>query len=168
MRSDDIVNIINVVNIYPIAVDTQQWDLFDLAFTPDIAVDFGGAAVWGDLGSFKSAFAAIHAPFESTQHVAVFGDAASCLSYVHGRFIRTVPQGRNMFESSGWYDDRFVRTPDGWRISKRVCRMQWWDGNPAVLETMPGVKVEHVLNTLRGDAAAGNIHHISRLRESSR
>jgi hypothetical protein len=111
----------------------------------------------------------IHAPFEATQHatrghhVAVDGDRATCLSYVHARFIRQVPAGGNMFESSGWYDDELVRTPAGWRISKRSCRMVWWGGNPAVLETAPEVKVEQVLDSLRAEAAAGRLGHLRRL-----
>jgi hypothetical protein len=69
MKSDDIVEIVNVVDLYPIAVDTQHWNLFDAVFTNDVTADFGGAAVWNDLASFKAAFSAIHAPFDSTQHV---------------------------------------------------------------------------------------------------
>jgi hypothetical protein len=169
VKSDDIAEIVNVVNLYPVAVDTQQWALFDRVFTDDIAADFGGAAVWNDLRSFKAAFEAIHLPFESTQHVttnhqvALNGSKASCLSYVHGRFIRTVPSGGNMFESTGWYDDSLVKVSGGWRIQKRVCRMQWWGGNPAVLETVPGVKVEQVVHSLRSEAGARNIAHVTNL-----
>lgn len=169
MQAQDITDIGNVINLYPVAVDTQQWQLFDRVFTADASADFGGAAVWQGLEAIKQAFAAIHEPFTATQHVttnhqvAVEGDAATCLSYVHGRFIRPVPQGGSMFESSGWYDDRLVRTGQGWRIRHRACRMLWWGGNPAVLETMPGVKVEQVLDSLRAEAQAGNIGHVERL-----
>jgi hypothetical protein len=169
MGNSDIPAIVNVINLYPIAVDTLRWQLFDQVFTPDVMADFGGAAVWHDLASLKQAFEMIHQPFNATQHVTtnhqvvVHGERASCLSYVHGRFIRPVPEGGNMFESSGWYDDQLVRTPDGWRISRRVCRMLWWGGNPAVLETMPGVKVEQVLDTLRAEADAERIAHLAGL-----
>ena len=172
MSTQAVAAIINIINIYPVGVDTQTWDLFDLAFTDDVHVDFGGPAVWNDLASFKEAFAFIHDPFDSTQHVTtnhqvvIDGDRASCLSYVVGRFIRTVPEGGNMFESGGWYDDQLVRTSKGWRISRRICRMQWWTGNPAVLETMPGIKVEQILHTLRGEAKAGTIAHLHSLKKA--
>jgi SnoaL-like domain len=42
MQSEDIATVVNVINLYPVAVDTQQWDLFDLAFTADAGADFGG------------------------------------------------------------------------------------------------------------------------------
>ena len=95
--------IINLVNLYPVAVDTQRWALFDHVFTHDVVADFGGPAAWTDLATLKQAFAAIHAPFDCTQHVttnhhvALDGDRATCLSYVHGRFFRDVDGGR-MFE----------------------------------------------------------------------
>ena len=170
MDAQQIAEIVNLINFYPIAVDSQQWNLFDSIFTEDVAADFGGPACWQGLAPLKQAFEAIHAPFASTQHatrghhVALNGsDAATCLSYVHGRFIREVPEGGNMFESIGWYDDALVRTPAGWRIARRSCRIQWWGGNPTVLQTAPGVHVEHVLNSLRDEARGGRIGHFRAL-----
>ena len=87
----------------------------------------------------------------------------TAISYVHGRFVRDVPEGGDMFESTGWYDDALVRTADGWRIAKRKCRMMWWGGNPAVLQTAPGVNVEHVLDALSVEGKAGRVGHISAL-----
>lgn len=163
MRSDDVTAVINVVNLYAAALDCQQWELFDQVFTADAEADFGGPACWRDLASLKRDFAAIHAPFDATQHmttnhqVAVDGDRANCISYVLGRFIRPAPEGGNMFESGGWYDDRLVRTGDGWRIRSRTCRMVWWSGNPRVLQTTADVPVEPQLFSLKTEAAARRI-----------
>jgi hypothetical protein len=162
MRGEDIVEIISVVNLYPIAVDTRRWDLFDQVFTSDAQTDFGGGARWTDLTSLKRDFAVVHEPFEATQHVTtnhqVVGNEreANCISYVHGRFIRQVPGG-NMFESAGWYDDTLVRTAAGWRIKVRNCRAVWTGGNPKVLQTMEGVTGEQQLDSLSRDAAAGKL-----------
>lgn len=166
MCSEDIVRIINVINLYPIAVDTRRWDLFDQVFTADAHAEFGGPARWNDLISLKRDFETIHRPFEATLHVTtnhqvvVDGDRASCLSYVHGRFIREVPAGGSMFESAGWYDDVLVRTGAGWRIQTRSCRTVWSGGNPAVLQTMSGVSGERQLDSLSREAAAGRIGHL--------
>jgi hypothetical protein len=172
MDGQDIAAIVNLINLYPVAVDSQRWEVFDSVFTPDVHADFGGQAVWDGLEPLKQAFDMIHAPFDATQHatrghhVHLDGDRATCLSYVHGRFIRSVPQGGNMFESTGWYDDELARTTRGWRISRRVCWMVWWGGNPAVLETAPGVKVEQVLDSLRAEARAGRVRHLEALRKA--
>jgi hypothetical protein len=166
MPGEDLAAIVNTVNLYPIAVDSQQWDLFGQVFTTDVHADFGGQAVWDGLAPLVQAFAMIHEPFTATQHatrghhVAVEGDRATCLSYVHGRFIRPVPAGGDMFESSGWYDDALVRTPAGWRIASRTCRMIWWGGNPAVLAAAPGANVEHVLDSLCAEGRAGRVGHL--------
>lgn len=169
MSSADITAIINVVNLYPVAVDTENWDLFDQIFTPDTDADWGGPAAWKDLASLKRDFATIHAPITTTQHaicghhVVVDGDRASCISYVHARFIREAPGG-NMFEANGWYDDRLVRTPAGWRIKKRVCRSNWTGGNPAVMQTAPAVdEGEHVFDSYKTEAKAGRVGHVNAL-----
>lgn len=170
MSSDDAITIANVVNLYALAVDTLQWELFDRVFTADAKVDFGGPAKWQDLSSLKRDFAAIHSPFRATQHTtsnhqaAIDGDRAHAMTYVHGRFIREVPGGGDMFESCGWYDDKLVHTPSGWRIAERVSRTIWSGGNPRVLETMPGVTVEQQLTSLGGEAASRNIAYLDALR----
>jgi hypothetical protein len=169
MHSADVVEIINVINLYPVAVDSLRWDLFDQIFTDDVHTEFGGPAAWNDLTSLKRDFALVHRPFEATQHVTtnhqvlVDGDRANCLSYVHGRFIRHVPQGGHMFESAGWYDDLLVRRPSGWRIKSRSCRTIWSGGNPLVLQTMPGVTGEQKLDSLSREAAAGRISYLNAL-----
>lgn len=169
MQAQDIANVINVINLYAVAVDTQEWELFDKVFVEDAITDFGGPAAFSGLATLKQLFAAIHEPFFATMHVTTnhhvqtTRDTASCLSYVHGRFIREVSSGGNMFESTGWYDDLLVRTDTGWRIRKRSCRTVWWGGNPAVLQTTPDVHIEPELNSLRADAKAGTLSHLRRL-----
>lgn len=170
METQDIAAIVNTVNLYPIAVDSMQWALFDKVFTEDAETDFGGAAVFTGLANIKQVFDAIHAPFKATQHaarghhVSVIGDTATCVSYVHAHFIRDVAgEGGNMFESIGWYDDTLVRTSLGWRIARRVCRTTWSGGNPAVLQTTPDVHVEEVNHSLRDESREGRVGHIAGL-----
>lgn len=169
MEAQDIAAIVNVINLYPVAVDTQRWALFDRVFTEDARTDFGGPAVFEGREHIKQVFEAIHLPFDATQHatrghhVLVDGDRATCLSYVHARFIRQAVEGGNMFESAGWYDDALIRTADGWRIALRTCRTLWSGGNPAVLQTTPDVHVEQVFQSLRAEAGAGRLGHLARM-----
>jgi len=170
MSSDDINRIINAVNLYALATDTQRWELFDLVFTPDVEADYGPGIHWHDIASFKRDFAAIHGPLDASQHVVtnhqvdVKGDRAHAFSYVVGRLMRHMPEGgADFLQSGGWYDDTLVRTPSGWRIQKRVCRSIWFEGNPRVLETMPGAKVKPQSTTLRREAEAGNLAYVKAL-----
>jgi hypothetical protein len=163
MRGDDVLEIIGLANRYALAVDARRWALFDQVFSHDAVADFGGPARFEGLAALKRDFAAIHAPFQATQHVVtnhqvlVDGDRANCVSYVHGRFVREVPGGGPMFESGGWYDDELERGFAGWRIARRTCRTVWTAGNPAVLQTMPGVTVEQETHALHDEAAAGRL-----------
>ena len=168
MNNEDALEVLGVVNLYALMVDSQQWDLFDQVFCPDVMADFGGGAVWNDRETFKRDFVAVHTPFEATQHVTtnhvirVDGDRAHCVSYVHGRFIRTV-EGGNLFESTGWYDDLLIKTGDGWRIKERVCRSVWASGNSRVMETLPGISGEPALHSLKDEAAAGAVKLVGAL-----
>jgi SnoaL-like domain len=169
MTSEAVAEIINTVNLYTVAVDSQTWDLFDQVFTADIRADFGGPAQWHDRASFKRDFAAVHAPFKATQHttsnhrVLVDGDRGYCLSYVRAMFIRAVPEGGHSFEAAGWYDDELVRMSGGWRITRRTNRTFWSGGNPLVLQTVPGITVELQHFALRDEAAAGRVAFLNAL-----
>jgi hypothetical protein len=163
MSSETVSEIINTVNLYTVAVDSQTWDLFDQVFTADVRADFGGPAQWHDRASFKRDFAAVHAPFKATQHttsnhrVLIDGDRGCCLSYVRAIFIREVADGGHLFEAAGWYDDLLERKSDGWRIKQRINRTFWSGGNPLVLQTVPGITVELQHFALKDEARAGRV-----------
>jgi hypothetical protein len=167
MEAQDIAAVVNTLNLYAIGVDTRQWQLFDEVFTADAVTDFGGPAVFSGLSEIKQLFETIHAPFDATQHatrghhVRARGDEATSLCYYHARFLRDLPEGGNMFESAGWYDDKLVRTSQGWRIQHRTCRALWSGGNPAVLQTTPDVHVESVFHALHIEAREGRLGHLA-------
>lgn len=139
MMDMDKANVIEVLNLYGFALDAKQWDLFDLIFTQDVTAEFGPAsAVWTDLDTFKRAFAAFHQTLDNQQHqmmgqlVHVEGDTANAFSYGNWILIRNSAKGGHQWIGTGWYDDLLVRTGQGWRIKRRVCRLVSWAGNPAV------------------------------------
>jgi hypothetical protein len=159
----DVMAITQLVNLYGLAVDSQRWDLFDGIFATDVDADYGSTSHWTDRETFKSDFAAFHAPFDSTQHtmsthvVHVDGDRA--VSFCNGgwRLLRKAAGADPLWDGTGWYDDALVRTPGGWRIARRVCRITWWTGNPRVNEAIPGVKFDLATSVLRHEADAGRV-----------
>jgi len=156
-----------LVNLYGLAVDSQQWDLFDRIFTHDVDADYSETAHWRDLATFKRDFAAFHDPFDSTQHcmmnhlVNVDGDMAQALTYGTWRLVRKAVDGMPLWDGSGWYDDELVRTDAGWRIKHRICRIVWWVGNPQVNESIPGVKFELDTTVLRREGEAGRVRYLN-------
>jgi hypothetical protein len=167
MADQDVLDVINVINLYGLAMDTQRWDLFDRIFTRDVEADFGDPSHWRELATFKSDFAAFHGPLDSTQHtmanhlVNVEGDRAQAFTYGTWRLIRRGIEGGELWEGTGWYDDDLVRTPGGWLIKRRTCRVVWWSGNPLVHETAPGIKFNLRSTVLRGEAEAGRVRFLN-------
>ena len=163
MITDNMYLIQRIINLYGVAVDSQNWSLFDEIFTPDIDALYNENARWSDRATIKSDFEAYHDLFDGTQHmmsnhvIDVDGDTAQALTYAHWRLIRKGLPGGEFWEGNGWYDDTLVRTPNGWRINRRVCKIIWWGGNPLVNETTPGVKFDLPLTSLRSEAAAGAV-----------
>lgn len=166
MAQDDLSQIVNVVNLYAVATDSHRYDLFERVFTPDVRIDFGGGAAWTSREQLMQGFKAIHAVFSATQHIVsghtsiVDGDEAHCVSYVHARFLRDIPDG--VFDSTGWYDDQLVRTAEGWRIKDRVSRMVSATGNHRVMQAMPDVDTNFNLLSLFGEAAEGRVRFLER------
>lgn len=163
--------IVEAINLYALAVDAQRWDLFDRIFTSQCDADYGMGAHWAGLEQFKSNFAAFHAPFDATQHmmmnhqVTLYGNgAARSLTYGSWRLIRHAAADHGskgaLWDGTGWYDDEWVRTNSGWLIARRVCRVIWFTGNPAVKETIEGVSFDTELDSLRADAEAGRLGYL--------
>jgi hypothetical protein len=171
MFDTDVVAITQLVNLYGLAVDSQRWGLFDRVFTPEVDADYGATSHWTDLERFKSDFDEFHRTFDSTQHtmstrvIEVDGDKAHSLCNGGWRLLRSAAGDHPLWDGTGWYDDVLIRTPAGWRISHRRCRITWWTGNPLVNETVPGVKFDLGTTALRGEAEAGRVGILAALCE---
>lgn len=61
-------------------------------------------------------------PFVQQHVVDLAGDQASGTCYVD---LRGVVDGKSMI-GAGWYDDRYVRTPDGWRFLSRKITLRFF------------------------------------------
>ncbi len=150
--------IARVLHLYALAMDARRWDLFDDIFAQDVVANYPGVQ-WTDLASFRKDFADSHAGYDATQHavmtplIEVAGDAACSFVYVSFRLIKFGTEGGDFAEGQAWNDDHWVRTPMGWRIRQRSCRILWSEGNPAVR----GAKRPLRPNVMREDAAEGKI-----------
>lgn len=167
MPKNEAETILNLVHLYALAIDTQQWDLFDEVFTADVVADYGEGAVWTGLATFKQVFAVIHAVYSGTQHTMTNtvwdfqGNAAYALTYGHFRLIKPGTPGGDFWEGQGYYDDKLVKVHGKWRIQHRINRITWAGGNPVVLQTSPDVEVQVPITSLHQVAAAGNLRFLN-------
>jgi hypothetical protein len=120
----DRLEIQDVLVDYSHAIDTQNWDALDDVFTPDAFIDysvFGGSS--GDLTTAKEFLASAMVTFPSFQHmvagskITIEGDTARGRTICHNPMVMN--DGK-VFWCGLWYVDEFVRTPAGWRISRRA------------------------------------------------
>ena len=156
-------DIIELLNLYGLAMDTQRWDLFDRIFTEDVDADYGATSHWTDREQFKADFGTFHELFDATQHVMtnhlvrVDGDRAAAHTYGAWRLIRHAAGDPPVWDGTGYYDDQLVRTPVGWRIARRTCRVIYWTGNPRVQTPTEDIEFQLDLVSLRQEAATGRL-----------
>jgi 3-phenylpropionate/cinnamic acid dioxygenase small subunit len=123
---------------YAWAIDDKDWDALDAVFTRDAWIDYSAnpAGVAGHLPEIKEWLAASLAPFPMTQHLVtnidarIDGDRATCRTMMYNPMGAATREGPlHHFFMGGRYDDELVRTPDGWRIAKRVETLLWFEGS---------------------------------------
>ena len=171
MQENDKSEIREVLNLYGFALDSHQFDLFDLVFTDDVRAEFGPAgAVWYGLANLKRTFDVFHLTLTNHQHqmigqlVHVDGDKANAFSYGNWLLIRDGAQGGTSWLGTGWYDDELVRTPQGWRIKDRICKLVSWTGNPHVPSPVPEHHPDMDTHVLSRACEAGSIRFLQALR----
>jgi hypothetical protein len=115
---------------YSTAIDTRRFDDLDAVFTQDAYIDYTAlGGIEGRYPEVKAWLAEVLPNFPMYAHmlgnfsVRIDGDTASsrtiCFNPMVLRGTTTKDQEQIMF-CGLWYDDDFVRTADGWRMTRRV------------------------------------------------
>ncbi|MCW2497028.1 nuclear transport factor 2 family protein [Jatrophihabitans sp.] len=122
----DRLEINDLITDYSYAIDTRSWDELDALFTADAHIDYtavGGES--GDVATIKAWLAKTLELFSSFQHlvatskVTIDGDTATGRTLCHNPMILSNDGVETVIFVGIWYNDTFVRTEDGWRISSR-------------------------------------------------
>jgi hypothetical protein len=141
----DRLEIDDLLTRYATAVDSREWMLLDTVFTPDAVLDYRSAGgIRGSYPEVRTWLSEVLLLFTWTQHLVVNravtldngAGTARSKSVFHNPNQMLVKEEPWLFVVGGWYHDRLVRRPEGWRITHRVEETLWWD-NP-----MPGLPPE--------------------------
>jgi hypothetical protein len=122
----DRLEIQDLLVAYSTAIDTRRFDDLDRVFTPDAYIDYremGG--IDGRFPEVKAWLAEVLPNFPAYSHmlgnfdVRIDGDTASSRTVLFNPMV--LGGDRNQILFCGlWYEDEFIRTPAGWRMSRRV------------------------------------------------
>jgi SnoaL-like domain len=111
---------------YSTAIDKRQFDDLDRVFTPDAYIDYRAmGGVDGRFPEVKAWLAQVLPNFPAYAHmlgnfdVRVDGDTASSRTICFNPMVLGGEQNQILY-CGLWYDDEFIRTPEGWRMSRRV------------------------------------------------
>lgn len=128
--------IVDLTVAYTYALDTKSWDDLDRVFAPDAT-----AHLTEDLADRDAIKARIRRALDhldvsqhmvSNHEIRIEGDHATCRCYLQAQHVRQAAAGSPNFIVAGRYEDRLVRTSEGWRIAHRVLHVMWTEGNPQV------------------------------------
>ena len=141
----DQAGVSDALHRYASGLDARDWELWGSALTDPVSIDMssftGYDAVELPREKHVTSAARIFAGLDVTQHMItnhrhfIDGDTARVVAHMRAEHWADAVHGGNRFTMFGYYDDRLVRTEDGWRIShvKLVCTQ--YEGN---LEVMNG------------------------------
>lgn len=140
---DDIDAIQQLKYRYLRTLDTKDWPAFADCFVPDATGDYAGL-VFGSrdelVGYMQTNLGDDVVTMHHCHHpeIAVDGDAASGMWYLEDK-VYAVPF-RFVLEGAGIYQDRYVRTPDGWRFQhtgyRRTFEVTW------SMDDVPSFKID--------------------------
>jgi SnoaL-like domain len=121
----DRIEIQQLLTAYSTAIDQKRFDDLDCVFTPDAYIDYRATGgIDGRFREVKAWLKDVLPNFPAYYHmlgnvdIRIDGDSATSRAIC---FNPMVMGGEQQIYFVGiWYVDEFVRTADGWRMSKRV------------------------------------------------
>jgi len=134
--------IVDVTLRYGLAVDTNDWALFESLFADTVEVDVPVQRP-GEYRSFSAHDWAESvrenvAGYQSTHHmitnhlVTLDGDSATCRAYLQARHYLPNDSGDAFRDIGGWYDWELARQAEGWKVRRYKLTLAWSAGNAAL------------------------------------
>jgi 3-phenylpropionate/cinnamic acid dioxygenase small subunit len=126
-RTADRLDIGELLARYSWAMTDRQWDTWQALFTTDASADYSGAG--GTNAGPAEARAWLEQTFsmfdvaisQGTNLVVDFESDDAATTRSGYRMVMRIPgETPTYLEAQGWYNDRIVRTHEGWRIASRV------------------------------------------------
>ncbi|QUR66918.1 nuclear transport factor 2 family protein [Mycobacterium spongiae] len=113
---------------YSTAIDSRRFDDLDRVFTPDAYIDYRAlGGIDGRYPDVKQWLSQVLPNFPMYAHmlgnfsIRIDGDTASSrVICFNPMVLASESEKEQVLFCALWYDDEFVRTPQGWRMARRV------------------------------------------------
>jgi 3-phenylpropionate/cinnamic acid dioxygenase small subunit len=121
MRTDDFVEIQQLLARYCHVVDGKQWDQLASVFTPDASVTVEGIyPKTTGLASIIPLYSTVmRHPLAHESTSLIVTEESDTVTRIASKWVTVRANGK---AGAGVYEDEVVRTVDGWRIKERVAR----------------------------------------------
>ncbi len=140
---DDVQELISLKYRYLRTLDLKQWDEFEATFVPEATGHYGAELEFASRAELVGYMRESLGPGIITMHhchhpeITVTGDTATGRWYLEDKVI--APDFKFVLEGAAFYEDRYVRTPEGWRILHTGYRRTYEASYS--LEDLPSYKV---------------------------
>lgn len=140
----DRVEIIDLMNRYALSVDLRDWAGYRSCFADEIELDMSSPG-WPDKISADEWVDRIRAGImvlDATQHqmsnhtINVDGDQADSITYVRATHHLPSDEGDSQHTIVGYYNNKLIRTEQGWKIRRFNLTNLWNEGNLYLRELM--------------------------------
>lgn len=140
----DVHQIVSTKYNYAYGIDTKNWQLYRSIFVDEITMNFSSYS-----GQPESVMKAddwvagcqkLFTGLDASQHqmynplVEIDGDQARLRMYMQAEHFLQNRSGDPSFTLGGWYDDRLVKTPEGWKITAVTLNVLWSRGNRNIMQ----------------------------------
>lgn len=113
---------------YATGLDTKDWDLWASCFVDDAFIDYESAGgIKGKKAEIRAWLEKTFEMFSMTQHIVgnrvieIDGDRATARSAFYNPMgLPDGEGGMKLFFDGGYYNDKLVRTDEGWKIEERI------------------------------------------------
>jgi ketosteroid isomerase-like protein len=130
--------IIRLTHDYCWALDSGDYDALRQVFTPDCMARLGGNQ--SNVDEVIARVSAALGPLDDSQHMVSTHQIRRWVDgtvtgrcYLHAQHILAGVAGGDQYIVAGRYEDRYVRTDEGWRIAERELVVMWTAGNRDVV-----------------------------------
>ncbi len=140
-KIQDQADIALLMTNYALGIDSHDWDLFAGCWDEDVEADLAGDGEFKKYHSGKEIAAIIEeaeSAIDGTQHqmsnfqIDVAEDTAEGRVYLKNYQWFPNSMGDSNAIAGGYYEVKYVRKAEGWKIKRLGCTYTWHTGNYAV------------------------------------